>query len=285
MRSRSFLISITTAGLVVMPVLPASADGPGGWVDVDDDADAVDLGAADEGTTEGSGGTSGGSLCTWASIPDDEVDSLPWGAGADEEPLGDDGQVLTPQDFDWYWVSCPDGTGGETLDLVPVPRDTPPVDPVALRNEALGRLLLPQPSIAMNPAGDQVVHVASWLWIDDADWQPHAESVTAGSVTTTVTATPRRVVWDLGNGDTTVCDGPGVPYDPSRSASEQATDCSYTYIHTSGGQPDDAYQVTATIEWEVSWSVTGATGGGPLPPLSTSAPVPVRVAEMQALNQ
>jgi len=137
----------------------------------------------------------------------------------------------------------------------------------------------------MNPSGDQVVHVESWLWVDDAIWRTHTKSVSAGGVTTTVTAAPTRVIWDLGNGDSVVCDGPGVPYDPSIPSDGQSTDCSYTYRHTSAGQPGDAYQATATIEWTVSWTVTGAPGGGPLPAMFTSSPVAVRVSEMQALNQ
>lgn len=284
MRSGGLLTCVATAGLLLLPAVPAFA-GPGGWVDVDADDDAVDLGATDEGGSDAVDGSAGQSLCTWAAVPEGEVDSLPWGAGEDGQPLGDDGQPVTPQDFDWYWVTCADGEGGDTLDLVPVPRDAPSVDPATLRDEAIDRLSLPLPTIAMNPTGDQIVHVASWLWIDEAIWQTHAKSVTAGGVTTTVTATPRRVVWDLGNGDSTICEGPGVSYDTARSADEQTTDCSYTYAHTSAGQPDHAYQVTATIEWEVSWSVTGAAGGGPLPALFTTSPVPVRVAEMQALNQ
>ena len=89
----------------------------------------------------------------------------------------------------------------------------------------------------------------------------------------------------MGNGDVVVCNDPGTPYDTSRPAAEQSTTCSYTYEHTSAGQPGDAYQVTATVEWQVSWTVTGAPGGGALPSLSTSSATSVRVAEMQALSQ
>ncbi|MDP8927512.1 MAG: hypothetical protein M3O70_02780, partial [Actinomycetota bacterium] len=63
------------------------------------------------------------------------------------------------------------------------------------------------------------------------------------------------------------------------------TECSYMYQHSSAEQPGEAYQVTATVEWEVSWSVTGAAGGGALPAMLTTSSTAVRVAEMQALNQ
>lgn len=282
MRSRRLLIAVgMLSTLVVLPAAAAPGDGVRGWVDLDGDNSEIEVGASDEQTTGKNSGSGGVSDCMWSRVPEDEIDDVWWDAGAD---VGD-GEIVDVQEYDWYWKSCPDGTGGQTVDAVPVPRDAPPVDPTVLRDEAIDRLALPQPSVAMNPSGDQVVHVASWLWIDGAIWQPHTESVSAGGVTTTVTASPQRVVWDLGNGDTVVCDGPGVPYDTSRPAGEQSTDCSYTYRHTSAGQPDDAFQVTATVQWQVSWSVTGAPGGGALPALFTSSPVAVPVAEMQALNQ
>lgn len=188
---------------------------------------------------------------------------------------------MDPLDYEWYWRVCPDGS----TDLIPVPVGEPAVDPTVLRGEAVDRLALPAPAVGMNPPGDQVVHIESWLWVDKAMWTTYSESVSAGGVTTTVSAIPLSVTWEMGNGDTVVCAGPGTAYDPSRPAADQATDCAYTYRHSSAGQPGEAYQVTATVEWEVSWSVTGAAGGGALPAMLTSSSVGVRVAEMQALNQ
>lgn len=283
---RGVLIACLTATVLVTQAVAAFAV-PGGWVDVDEEDSEVGVGAADEQLTGGSGGSGGpASGCTWTAIPAERVDVL-WGVigsspGA-HAVTGDD--ITDPLDYSWYWRTCPDGSGGVTSDLIPVPRAGPPVDPTVLRDEAIDRLLLPEPTVAMNPPGDQVVHIESWLWINEAIWTPRARSVSAGGVTTTVRATPRRVIWDMGNGDSVVCHGPGTPYDPIRSADEQTTDCSYTYRHSSADQPGEAYQVTATVEWEVSWTVAGAAGGGALPAMFTTAPTAVRVAEMQALNQ
>jgi hypothetical protein len=288
MRTRSLLIVLVTASAVLGPATAAVADhaGPGGWVDIDEDGSQVDVGAGDGEETAGDEGSGGTSACTWSRVPDEEIDVLWWTVGSEvgSDVLDPDGDIADPLDFEWYWMSCPDGQDGLTTDLIPVPRENP-VDPTDLRDEAIDTLSLPFPTVAMNPAGDQVVHVETWLWVDDAIWRTHSKSVSAGGVTTTVTAAPTRVIWDLGNGDTVVCDGPGTPYDPSIPSDEQTPDCSYTYTHTSAGQPGDEYQVTATIEWSVDWTVTGAPGGGPLPALFTSSPVAVRVAEMQALNQ
>ena len=102
-------------------------------------------------------------------------------------------------------------------------------------------------------------------------------SATAGPVTTTATATPEKVVWDMGNGASVTCDGPGTPYnanDPNAT-----TDCSYTW-------PDPGtFRVTATIYWTVTWTATGAPGGGDLGAhAGPAAGVTVHVEESQAIN-
>ena len=290
MRNHLRVTVALTAVLVVLPATAALAADPDAWVDVDPDDAGVDLGASDGTVTpvvDGGGGST--TECTWSRIPDDEIDYRWW---TDEPVPGDldEGGIADPDNplsYVWYWKTCPTEDGGTTSTLIPIPREPEPdpVDPTELREEALDRLQLPTPTIDFNSPSDQVVHVESWLWIDSAIWQEHTKSVTAGGVTVTATAQPSRVVWDMGNGDVVVCEGPGTPYDTSRPAAEQSTECLYTYEHSSSGQPEEAYQVTATVEWQVSWTVTGAPGGGALPSLSTSSATSIRVAEMQALNQ
>ena len=280
MQTRHLVIPVTTAALLFGAAAPTFAigDGPGGWVDVDEDGSEVDVGAIDGGTDEASPGP-GSSSCSWERLTTSVVEGI-W------QQLDPAEQPTDVTAYEWYWVTCPDETGGEYTDLVPVPVPDPtPVDPTILRDEAVDTLVLPGPTIGTSPSGDQIVHVETWLWIDGAIWQPHEQSATAGAVTATVTAAPSRVAWDLGNGDTIVCNGPGSPYDPATAAEDQTTDCSYTYTSSSAGRPGDAYQLSATVEWSVRWTVSGAAGGGALPALFTSAPTTVRVAELQALNQ
>ncbi len=279
MRRALMIAGISAVALVVQATVALAI--PGGWVDVDDDDSEVEVGATDEQSSGERGeGSNSASQCSWSRVPSDQLDVL-WWENAPELAGG----ILDPSEYDWYWRSCPNADVGISSDLIPVPRGGPPVDATVLRDEAIDRLVLPGPAVAMNPPGEHVVHIESWLWIDDAIWATHSRSASAGGVTTTVEATPRRVIWDMGNGDTAICEGPGTPYDPARSAHEQATECSYMYQHSSAEQPGEAYQVTATVEWEVSWSVTGAAGGGALPAMLTTSSTAVRVAEMQALNQ
>lgn len=162
---------------------------------------------------------------------------------------------------------------------------TPRVDVDALALAARESLRLPAPRIATNPRAEWelVVNLPTWLWVEGV-WAQHTASATAGPVAAVVTARPQAVVWDLGNGERVTCHGPGTPYDPARPADAQHTDCSYTYARGSAGQPGDVFTVSATVVWSASWTATGAPGGGDLPALTTTSSVPVRVAEVQALN-
>jgi hypothetical protein len=91
-------------------------------------------------------------------------------------------------------------------------------------------------------------------------------------------ARPDRVVWNLGNGDEVVCDGPGIPYDSGRPEADQHSDC--TYLFRQAG----TFTITATLEWHVTWTAAGVAGGGDLGVVRRSASAAVAVAEIQALN-
>ena len=161
----------------------------------------------------------------------------------------------------------------------------PTVSPAVLAQQAESQLPLPAPSIEMAPPAnrDQLVNVSSWLWIDAAAWRPMSATAAAGPVSATATAAPTEVVWNMGDGHSVTCDGPGVPYDSSNP--DASTYCSYTWPSSSAGQPGGAYRVTATVFYRASWTAAGAPGGGSLGlvagPPSTVA---VRVAESQAIN-
>ncbi|MHB1928449.1 MAG: hypothetical protein ACYCUG_03310 [Acidimicrobiales bacterium] len=153
------------------------------------------------------------------------------------------------------------------------------VAPVVVAEEAAKHLGLASPVIEMAPPDghSQLVEVATWLWVNPAAWHPVTASASAGPVTTTATAMPTKVVWDMGDGSTVTCDGPGTPYDPS--APNAKTTCSYTWS-TAG-----SYTVTATLYWSVTWAAAGAAGGGTLGvQAGPAAAVTVHVVQSQAIN-
>ena len=173
---------------------------------------------------------------------------------------------------------APLSAGGGPCPVEPSPGGGPAVDPVVLAQEARARLAIPAPEIRLNPSTrqDQLVQVATWMWVDSSTWGSRSATAAVPGVAVTATAAAQRVVWDMGNGDRVTCTGPGTPYDTSRGEAEQRSDCSYTYRHAG------YFTVTATVEWAAAWSGPGA--GGSLPTLTRSASVPVRVVEGQAIN-
>lgn len=212
--------------------------------------------------------------------------------------LYDDAQpdrALGPDDFgpEVYGVAvqvlrvCTDRDTGEYVD-VDVVTVTPPlpgavVDPARLAVMARSRLPLPLPSPRLSPEGEQTVNVATWLWVDN--WQPQTRSATAGGVTTVVVATPVEQRWTFGApSERKVCSDAGTPYDLARPAAEQSTTCSYTFRHSSAGQPNDTYKVTVTLVWHVTWT-SNIGAAGDLGFVSRTTTIPTRVAEHQALNQ
>lgn len=161
----------------------------------------------------------------------------------------------------------------------------PPVPPAVLAQQALTQLALPSATVEMAPpaGAEQLVNLATWLWVDPQAWHSYSATAEAGPVSATATATPVKVVWDMGDGRSVTCDGPGAPYDPAQP--DATTDCSYTWVQSSAGQLGGAYQVTATIYYEVTWEALGAAGGGTLGLVAgPAAHLSVQVAESEALN-
>ena len=150
---------------------------------------------------------------------------------------------------------------------------------------------LPSPLLHFDPASFGVTNLATWMWIDPSIWHVYSATASVASVTATAVATPRSVSWNMGDGSTVVCSGPGTPYRADLPASVQQTSCSHVFRRSSAGQPspdgnpnDGAFTVTATVTWAVSWS-SDVGGGGPLAPLQTRSVTHLRVEQVQSLDQ
>jgi hypothetical protein len=95
----------------------------------------------------------------------------------------------------------------------------------------------------------------------------------------------------MGDGKSTICEGPGQPFTVAESEARKAPSCSYIYRTSSAGQwspdgnPDQAaYPVRAVVTWAVSWTAQGAVGGGELPAMYTSTLSRVRVEQVESIN-
>ncbi len=160
--------------------------------------------------------------------------------------------------------------------------EAPAPDPAALAEQARNELRLAGPRIDMNPVGDQLVRLPTWLWLDPAGWGPMSATAAAGGVSVTAVAKPVQVTWSLGDGATVTCLGPGTPFPPGADPASASPDCGYTYRNRSLDAPGGTFAVTATVRWDVSWAGAGQTGV--FPGLTTVSTAAARVIDVPALT-
>ena len=285
-------MAVLVPGIAVLGSIPGTAlgatsggDGPGGTVTVgagDGGSSGGDPGAPPGGTGPGTGATGGnGWTCTSVKLA-----------------LNDGGGIAPggPTPGSWYSVICNNPVTGASVtqtvwipDQAPVP--TAGLDPYSVALQAERSMVLPRPTLQFNPSGTAVVNLPTWLWIGPGLWHAFTVTASVGPVSATAVAVPETVTWTMGDGGTVVCSGPGTPYDTTRPASQQSTGCAYTYPVSSVGQPSPdgnpdhgSFSVQATVTWSVTWSAQGASGGGQLPSLSTSASALVRVQQVESVN-
>lgn len=260
------------------PVVVAG-DNNGGWVDTTVNVPSTPGTSQPSGSAGSSSSSDDGVTCTWTEESAYAQSLWDWlGAG---EPGGH-----------WYDVSCSDGSIYVGLYVPPAAGNVPPAVLLAgsLARTAANRLQLPRPQVRHSPAGQALVGLATWFWVDPAGWRVLRQRTVAGPVWAQVVATPVSTTWDPGDGSTpVVCSGPGTPYDTARPESAQSTDCSYLYRRSSAGQPqtgpdvnDRFFTVTVTTTWQVTWTGPGGSGGT-LPTLTRSSSFGLAVAQRQTV--
>jgi hypothetical protein len=276
------------------------SDGPGGTVTVGvGDGGSVGPGsgpssggvAATGGSPGGPGGASAGGgsgwVCTSTKLLLNDLGGTPPGG---------------PTPGSWYSVTCTNqSTGGQVTQTEWIPNQTqspapisapaPVANPYAVALQAERSMVLSRPNLQFNPSGASVVNLPTWLWISAGLWHPYTVTATIGTVSATAVATPTMVTWSMGDGHTVTSAGPGTPFDTTRPASVQRTGCSYAYPVSSAGQPSPdgnpnhgSFTVQSTVSWSVTWTAQGASGGGALPGLTTSATALLPVEQVESVN-
>ncbi len=215
--------------------------------------------------------------------------------------------VISPDPDEVYILKLCESEEGTQLVSFWVHRPLPPEEPpppalketTRLRNEAWGRLSIPEPTTLTAPQEIAIVQLPTYVWVSAADRTPVSETVTttldSHELTLTATAYPRRLGFlriDMGDGNTLWCDADDVvAFNHSRDPLDQPSNCFHYYRYSSVNQPDLRYQVALTAFWEVS--VVCVFNGGPCtnpPPavptqVLTAPPQPLGVAEIQALGR
>jgi hypothetical protein len=156
----------------------------------------------------------------------------------------------------------------------------------ALALTAYRQLKPPAPAIAVSPppTSPEIVGMPLWLAIAPSLWNPIRQTASAGAAAVTAIATPVAVTWDMGDGHSVVCHGPGTPYPVNATSRTPASSptCGYTFADPSSAAPAGKFAVTATVQWHVEWTGTGGLRGA-FADLRSSANTQVKVIEVQAL--
>ncbi|GAA2168087.1 hypothetical protein [Actinomadura napierensis] len=140
--------------------------------------------------------------------------------------------------------------------------------------QAQASAVFPVPVVHTAPKGKTFVRLRTSLWVDGFD-TVRTNPITVGAQTIQLTGAPATVTWNLGEATKTCKD----------AGSENGRTCDYIYQRSSAGQPGGAYQVTATITWDVTWTCGGddcdEPGGNLGPNAVTSQASPLVVGEIQ----
>ncbi|MDE0804230.1 MAG: hypothetical protein OSA99_13030 [Acidimicrobiales bacterium] len=180
----------------------------------------------------------------------------------------------------FYRLVCFGDDGGILFSIDLLYEVTPPVDPTVLRDRALAQLVLPDPSVGTFPPLENpaLVQTATWMWVED-NWAPLAAADGQGFTAVTVTATPSRADWSMGDGAVVPCAGPGERWEPGRY--DSGSSCTHTYTRSSAGRPDGRYSASVTVVWDLTWSINGNAQGSFGQVDQTSA-FSIAVGEVQA---
>jgi hypothetical protein len=259
-------VSASRALAAQMPAAPSAGSGcyykfvpPSSWIEVCQSGSGGG----------GPGGGGGGSLvCTVNKLTPAQIAAL----GLPPAPAGEQ----------WDFINCPALQIPIGSVILASTTGGPPVTPQELLQIALGEITVPvlQPQTAPPLNRRALVGLPEYFWIAAADWKPVTITVAVGAVWATLTATPGRLTFNPGGGQTGAsCQGPGVAY----SGTGAAGACHYKYLVSSALQPGGAYQADVTVTWQVTWTGSGGVGGTINAGLQMPFPFPLRVAEGQAL--
>jgi hypothetical protein len=166
------------------------------------------------------------------------------------------------------------------------------VDPVpveTLRDNALAKIPFNPPGVgSAPPIGRSIVNLSNWLWVD-TPWVRLSDSDGQGAVTVEVFAEPIHVDWtfdddydDFEGEGSERCDGPGEVW--RRGADEDASDCQYTFHYPSSWNDAGVFKGTATVSWDLTWSINGEDQGSFGTMTRTSA-FDVNVVEIQTVGE
>lgn len=262
---------------ILAPVAPAwAANGStGGTAVVDGDGQGqIAASATFAGVQRGRGPGKGGadsSGCHWTNNSSQLIDPA----------FFDTVKIVAGMSYKPFLKECP----GVLPVLVFIPQVTPRA--LAQAAEAYAVERLPKPTTNAAPPLDKgIVKLGMWFWTEPNQYRPISASAWVptpqGSLTATVTATPSMLMFDSGepDGERVSCAGPGEQWLPEYG-DELASDCMYTYQHSSAIDHNGTFAAGLSIVWNVTWVANGVAGT--FDDYTTTSTQQITVNEIQAV--
>ncbi len=161
----------------------------------------------------------------------------------------------------WWSCSTSSGDGAGSGAVWWAPDGDAPVDPVAVATTLKVQIPyeLANAQIAPPPTYHTYISYKNWMWVDEAQWRTVSATASLRGATVTLSATPTYVSWDMGNGDTVSCAGPGRAW-VTGMPEAAPTNCSYAYAEMVD-PTGDTWTVTAQINYTLAWTCSGNCGG------------------------
>jgi len=154
-------------------------------------------------------------------------------------------------------------------------------DPRLLAQQAIEQMNLQAITIGIvpddGPGSMGLVGLPTWMWAQtpgDTTMGPITRSASTAGYTVTATGRVDKVAWDMGDGATVTCAGPGKPYEDVYMDSDSPV-CGHRY------EDQGEHPVTATSYWAIDWSGMGQSG---TISLQLQESTTIRIGEAQVLN-
>ncbi|MEU5194507.1 ATP/GTP-binding protein [Streptomyces scabiei] len=269
---RIVITAATVLATLSVPVTSYAEDAPKGdggiecgLYDCEVEVDVPGQGGGQAGGSGSTGGTGGSGSFDGRDSTDKTV--CVYKLADPQPPVGSlDWEGHEPGDGAVYEQTC--GWGGVDGDTIvrmvwlaePPAQET--ADPAVLAQRAVDSMTLLGPDIASpRAAGKYTVGVPMWMWVNQSatTFGPNTASASAGGVTVTATAKVSKIVWQMGDGASVTCNGPGTPYQASEGMAQSPT-CGHVYSKTSAGAKNGKFPVTATSTWTIDWQGGGQAG-------------------------
>jgi hypothetical protein len=161
-----------------------------------------------------------------------------------------------------------------------------------LAEYAYDEIDIPETEIQLNPEGEQLVNVPTWIWLDASDIEPQTvrAELPVNGLWAETTAEPVSLTIDPGTEDAELfpSDGTceidengriGEPYEPGRV--DEDPPCGVNYLRATHAV--DSFELTASLTWEVHWTGSQTEGENALPSGTFETTHTIVVNESQAI--